>query len=116
MRQGRRTKASRSSLLATGATLRDMPPLREDAELAGDGAELLKRLLDLLRSMRRHAARAENALPARHGGVDHGVGVDAVLDERLPEDNRHVLVADVDGDDRRLGRANIVAQALQSLP
>src|SRR5207249_1037101 len=89
--------SSRSRLEATAVTETAVAgvELGEDTLSAADSSEALQGLLDLLRGMGSHAARPEHCLAHRHCGVDHGVRVDAVFDQRFPEHHGAVLVADV---------------------
>src|SRR3990170_4846401 len=120
-------KASRSALLTTGASdtgpapgpgesrTMSVPVLGDDALLSADSFELLQRLFDLLVGMRGHAARPEYGLPHVDRGVDRGVRIDALSKECLPEGHGLVLVAHRHRHDRRLGLADVKAEALEPL-
>src|SRR3990172_4202912 len=121
-------KASRSRLPETGTTETRPPAKRagpgrsvwasmlgDDALSSADSFELLQRLLDLFVGVRGHAARPEDGLPHIDRGVDGGVGVDALLEQGLPEHHGRVLVANVDRHDRSLRIADVEPQGLQAL-
>lgn len=87
-----------------------------------DDAELLPRLLEhgqgaveLLLGVRRHIARTEEGHAVGHGGCDDGVRVDAVLEELLPEIEAGIVLADDDGDDGRLGLADVETEFAEGL-
>src|SRR2546425_5134805 len=110
-------KSSRSRLEATAVTGTAVVggELGEDTLSAADSSEALQSLLDLLGGMGGHAARPEHCLAHRYCGVDHGVCIDTVFDQRFPEHHGVVLVADVHRNDRCLRAAHIEAHVAQTL-
>src|SRR6266542_3807123 len=111
-------KSLRSCLEATAVTETAVVgvELGEDTLSAADSSEALQGLLDLLGGMGGHAAGAEHCLAHRDGEVNHGIGVDAVFEQRFPEHHGAVLVADVYRNNRCLGAADVEPHVAQSLP
>src|SRR5438034_6993357 len=111
-------KSSRSRLDATAVTETAVAggELGEDTLFPADSSEALQGLLDLLGRVSGDATRAEDGLAHRDCGVNHGVRVDAVFDQRFPEHHSAVLVAHVHRHDRCLRTADIQAHVAQTLP
>jgi len=69
----------------------------------------------LLRRVRGHVAGADDGLPAADSRENGRRGEDAVVEKPLGEEEGFLLVADEDGNDRRLGRADMETEGAETL-
>src|SRR3990170_941895 len=117
MRQGQVENSTWSRLALKGATETAglCLALGEETLSAADSSEVLQGLVHHLQCVGGHDARAEHGLTNRDGGVEYGVGVEAFLKQRFPEDHSRVLVSHVNRDYWSLGPADINSHIAQPI-
>src|SRR5579859_4472060 len=114
-------KARRSALVRTGETSISGPSPQvqarddrsDDPQTLAHAGKHLEDEVELLRRVRRRIRRADARLVRGDGRRDHGIGEHAVVVELSPELEREEIVADDDGDDRRLAATRVETERAQ---
>ena len=87
----------------------------EGSQFTGEFFENLQHAIEVLVGVCGHETRANDGLAVTNGWVDCGCGKNSLFKEALGKDEGLRLAADEDGNDRGLRRADLEANALETL-